>query len=390
MKKSLLLVPALAISLGAGATFVNINTNYAQASNGCEATDTTTLQTCLGTTGGVVNVMNDIALTNAVDTSTTATLDLNGHTISATSTVTNADYLVSVKRGAHLTIQDSVGNGKLTTDGTTAVKMTVLGEAADGAAANLTVKSGTIEGKYFGISGNGGRHNTNITIDGGIIKTTNAGDGSGIFNPQIGTVTVNGGDISGGTGIEMRSGSLVVNGGYVHSTAANYSVVSNPNGNTTNGAGVAVAQHATQNAVSATINGGTVRGIKSFSETNPENNPADAIAKVSAAINGGVFYGPVVSVDLTDFVKGGTFDTKPTNVPEGYEVVQNADGTWTVRKKTTPTTQGQSNIKAPEDGVFGEMPSGVENGILGTAIVMLVVATIGLTVSRIRSQKKED
>ena len=39
-------------------------------------------------------------------------------------------------------------------------------------------------------------------------------------------------------------------------------------------------------------------------------------------------------------VKGGTFDTKPTTVANGYEAVDNGDGTWTVSKAPSGKLQG--------------------------------------------------
>ena len=92
-----------------------------------------------------------------------------------------------------------------------AVKMTIKDENAGEDNAVLTVDGGTLTGYFYGIAGNGTRHGTEITINGGKVTSEN---GTGIYHPQAGTLTINEGEISGLTGVELRSGNLVMNGGH--------------------------------------------------------------------------------------------------------------------------------------------------------------------------------
>jgi uncharacterized protein YjbI with pentapeptide repeats len=74
-------------------------------------------------------------------------------------------------------------------------------------------------------------------------------------------------------------------------------VASNGNGETTTGAGIAVAQHTTKQKIDVQINGGTISGVAAINESNPQNNSAEDIAKVSVVINGGKLTGKLYSED---------------------------------------------------------------------------------------------
>ena len=142
-------------------------------------------------------------------------IDLNGKKISTDAGSLGGgaygqDALVIVKYGSDLTINDSIGGGGITTETLMGgIKITETGGTANGQKASLTVNGGKVQGAYYGIAGNGTRHNTEITVNGGEIS----GGTSGIYHPQEGTLTVTGGTISGGdTGIELRSGTINVSG----------------------------------------------------------------------------------------------------------------------------------------------------------------------------------
>ena len=224
----------------------------------------------------------DVTLTAAVDVGKQVTLDLNGHQITNAAGSYTADYLVSVKRGGDLTIKDSSGKtGAITSDTVLCgVKMTIKDENNDETAAKLTVDGGTIQGKTYGISGNGTRHNTEITINDGIIKTA-SDNGTGIYHPQDGSLTVNGGSITGNTGIEIRSGSLTVTGGTISGGTGVPVVSNNGNGTTTSNTGIAIAQHTTKKPITVTITGGTISGGAAVYESNPEKNEATAAVSVT-------------------------------------------------------------------------------------------------------------
>ncbi len=262
---------------------------------------------------GTVTLVNNVNLTDGVEVEdgSTVTLDLNGYMITNADNWTedtSVDYLLAVKRGGNLKIDDNSANktGAITTANdkiAVAVKLTIKGESTEESAkaATLTVNGGTLKAPFYGISGNGMRHNTNLTINGGTIEGTK---GTGIYQPQDGTVTINGGTITGLTGIEIRSGQLDVNGGTFISTADKYEAVKNDSGTTVTGAAIAVSQHTTGKKITVTVDGGTLEGPKSFVETNVQQAPVEGS---TATINKGTFVGEVSSADFTNIVKGGQF-----------------------------------------------------------------------------------
>lgn len=258
---------------------------------------------------GTVKLVNTVNLTDGVEVEGTVTLDLNGYTITNADSWTedtSVDYLLAVKRGGNLKINDSSANktGAIISTNdkiAVAVKLTIKGEDGEGDAAKLTVNGGTLKAPFYGISGNGSRHDTNLTINGGTIESTK---GTGIYQPQDGTVTIKGGTIKGLTGIEIRSGRLDVNGGTFISTADKYEAVKNDSGTTVTGAAIAVSQHTTGKKITVTVDGGTLEGPKSFVETNVQQAPVEGS---TATINKGTFVGEVSSADFTNIVKGGQF-----------------------------------------------------------------------------------
>ncbi|MDE5539850.1 MAG: hypothetical protein K2J20_05135, partial [Bacilli bacterium] len=200
-------------------------------------------------------------------------LDLKDHTLTAGDDLSVHAGLLKVNHGAKLTIMDSVGNGKISTGKSKEVwaAIDLVDTTESDKPAELIVNGGTIEGFYYGITGNGNYHNTSITINGGTIKTLNEEDSVAIFQPQVGKLEVNGGTITGATGIEIRSGNLTVNGGTITGTAKEFLKMVNGNGTTTTGAGIAVAQHTTKNEINVVINNGNISGIYGLYEWNPHN-----------------------------------------------------------------------------------------------------------------------
>ena len=258
---------------------------------------------------GTVTLLKNIDLIDGVEISGTVTLDLNGFTISdsakAWSPSEKVDYLLAVKRGANLTINDNsvAKTGAITTQRKSiycAVKITLPADSGN-EKATLTVNGGTLTGYYYGISGNGTRHDTDITINGGTVEGTN---GTGIYHPQDGALEVNGGSVIGlNSAIELRSGELTISDGTFISKASVYEEEPNGSGTTVSGTAIAVSQHTTKKAIKVTITGGTFRGQKAFVETNVQGTPED----ITLTINGGTFESAVESADITDFIKGGHF-----------------------------------------------------------------------------------
>ena len=97
--------------------------------------------------------------------------------------------------------------GELIVDKGTDIQSTEGGISVIQEGSKLTMNDGNIVAEYYAVSGNGTYGGTNMTINGGTLKANN---GAGIFHPQNGTLTLNGGTITGLTGVQMCAGNLVV------------------------------------------------------------------------------------------------------------------------------------------------------------------------------------
>lgn len=129
---------------------------------------------CLAVDGNVCKLTADVEVENLIDVLYNSTIDLNGHTLSAKSTLSYKGFLVTVVHGGSLTIEDSVGTGVLTSGNSGsiygAIQLTKKDQTDITKTASLVVNAGTIEGAYYAVSGNGNadRVNTKVVINGGV------------------------------------------------------------------------------------------------------------------------------------------------------------------------------------------------------------------------------
>ncbi|MCQ2112307.1 MAG: hypothetical protein MJY95_03075 [Bacteroidaceae bacterium] len=255
------------------------------------------------------------------------TLDLNDKTISASAAFNTG--VIRVHNGATLTIDDFSASKTGAIDGNgkayAAVAVTANNDDAT-VPATLVVNNGMFEGMYYGIVGNGLRHNTDITINGGSFSGEYA-----IYHPQSGDLTITGGEFTGNSSaIEMRAGNLVIEGGTFTATAT-FAEQGSGNGTTIEGAAIAVSQHSTNKDLSVAISGGTFTGAKAIYEKDYQDANVD---NISMSIEGGQFNGDVYSQNCDNFISAGTYSVRPTAeyVAEGKVAIPNEDGTylWTV------------------------------------------------------------
>lgn len=280
--------------------------------------DEAALDACLNSQSNC-KLVSDIAITNPKEIDHELILDLNGYSIEPSLSLNSHGGMFYINRGGKLTINDTKGNGKISTGSSGNVWAAIqLLKSNDGIGdTELTVNNGTIEGYYYGIVGNGNNHYTKTTINGGTIKGLNPTDDDnlGIYHPQKGEVIINGGTIEGGTGIEMRSGNLTVYNGNIIGNAKTFTKTKNKNGSTTNGVGIAIAQHTTKNDINVAIHNGKISGKYALYEWNPHDNSAEDISKIDLHIYGGEFITldengeAVYSQDLTNFISGGKFNS---------------------------------------------------------------------------------
>ena len=292
----------------------------------------------------VININHDLELDQPVvlPTGKTVIIDLNGHTMSSTSTSAAASNLISVKGGASLTIR----NGSVVFAATTPdtqwggegqppypgyANNTIRNEGV------LTIENAHLENKtqkggasYVIDNYNGAK----LTIGEGAVITQSGGDiAIRMFSGSAGEidVTINGGTISGYRAVWIQLASnapavaptmkLTVNGGTLTSTETTYNqvvysysygndmknVLINVTGGTFNG-DIALTGGANKtNLETLNISGGTFNGSYGFYSYGADEKALEAIT-----------------------VTGGSFPEDPSDyVPTGYGAVE-TDGRWNV------------------------------------------------------------
>lgn len=173
--------------------------------------------------GQLLKMSNNIELKENSDSliiDKNVTIDLNEKTISAKK-LNNSDSVFSVKRGATLTLS---GNGKVESNDDSvysAIKLTIKGETLSGESANVIINDGTYHGKYYAVTGNGQRGNTDIIINGGTFTST-TDDGLAIYHPQNGKLTINGGIFKASDCIVVKSGIVEITGGTFEAIGEKY------------------------------------------------------------------------------------------------------------------------------------------------------------------------
>lgn len=363
MKKTLATILALVMAIGL------CSVSWADATT--EVKTEAELTTAVSN-GGEIKLGANITLTSmlTIPADKTVTLDLNGLSITSAGKV--------IKNNGILTITDTKGGGKIISTGNTAVGVgdnskttikTAIIESVEGAVitgyatgATINIEDGIFSASDNAVvAGNGNRTNeagaertvgNTINISGGTfngqIKTPTY-VACGIYAPWKDTIKVTGGtfNITGGAGIVARAGNVTVT-----------NAVFNTTGNATGKVGDSrvvvpcsaivfdseAAYPALTNTAAISVESGTFTSeADAISVVKPEGE--GAAERVS--VTGGTF-----STDVTGYlgegkvlqkngdtytavtnsgITSGTYTAKPT-VPDGYKVVENTDGTFTVEK----------------------------------------------------------
>lgn len=211
----------------------------------------------------------------------------------------------------------------------------------DSGITSVTVINSEINGGRFGISGNGTNHGTVINVVNCIVgaseNTSSSHPVAGIYQPQEGELTVNGGTVTGtASAIEIRSGSLTVTGDAVlTSTSTQFSINKNEvgkDGLTASGVALAVSQHSTNKDIKVTVESGTFNGVKAVYEEDVQD---DISTNIAMEISGGTFNGAVESENVTGYITGGMLKELPAETAfaaglagelyNGYYLVVNAE-----------------------------------------------------------------
>ena len=279
-------------------------------------------------------------------------LDLNGYTLSSTGMVLdlyNVDLTImngTVQTSYEGTAAIWCNNGAALTIANNAEVIAADNSFGIGVYGTSSYYSDNVkivvDGKLSGANGltiNGNitqEHSDNISVD---INGTIDVSGVGLYLAGYGVTNVSStAKISGNTGIEIRSGDLVVDGATI-TGGETFAIQANGSGSTTSGAGIAVSQHTTQQPINVNIISGEITGAVAFNEANPQNNGEDKTEQISISITGGEFTSTeegkdaVESATQTGFITGGTFKDSTGSssdiskyLPEGAALGQNDSG----------------------------------------------------------------
>ena len=285
-----------------------------------------------------VTLLKDVQLGQLFEIRKNLTFDLGGKTLSRQGSVLDLYGNVIIKNGTITTTGTGTGavwmnqTAKLIVEDdvtmTAPADSFAIGYYQDCTAAEVTFK-GKITGGN-GITMNGLIRDTGtqnkLLVDGANITV----DGHGIYQAGYSETafSINDSVISGTTGIEVRAGKMEVKNSVV-SGKGTFTCKANGNGTTTDGAGIAIAQHTTKLPIEVTVSGGVVSGTYSLYESNPQQNSADDIAKIKISVTDGQFNGPVHSDDIKGFISGGLFSSDPSAyVPATHHVEDSGNGSY--------------------------------------------------------------
>lgn len=308
-------------------------------------------------------------------------LDLGGYTLSgksdASTQVLSISVPMTIQNGTIKYASSNKNCGALITsaDVTIASNVTIdggdgYGVWTDGYGHTLTVNGTIISNGYYAITSNGSE-NGNLVTDSSIIINKGAvvsvPNGIAIYHPEKGTVTINGGEISGHTGVEMCAGDLIVNGGSITSTGANMNATGSQNA-IMDGAAISVINRNYPGGIpTAKINGGTIRATGNGAlAVKAYDYKGDVVAEWMDAseyveVNGGTFYGKVN--DLEKYI------------PETSEVVSGESDGFVVRPKNTTIViiRPTEEEKPAEDT---KNPNTGANDLVGVAVALAVAALV--------------
>lgn len=266
------------------------------------------------------------------------TLDLNGKSI------TTENYIKSPINisEATLTIKDS-GDTGVVKGFETAVSVFRN--------STFTLESGTLDGIWYGVAGNGGNQNgTTINIKGGTIKNNDPDKtGAAIYHPQEGTINISGGTIIGDTGIQLCSGkisTISISGGKIVGTGNDLRADKKGDGAVPDGAAISLVNRPGYQGIPvAEITGGNFISEKTeavLAYIWSDNKATDwATAKDYLKISGGTF-----SHDVKNYVISG-FGSY--SVEGAYKVMQKtqsislSDTALTLKKTSTGNLTATKN-----------------------------------------------
>ena len=273
----------------------------------------------------VAELMGDYSGSITIGTSGTYVLDLCEHS------VTYEDTYVEGAVQAGILINDknislTVKNGSVSSNLYGAVAAVAHNVGVGGHYDNNTLVLDKVKltaGTDFAVYSNGTCEDINIQILNGSDIECSDTTGIGVYFPSTGKLTISDSKVTGGSGVEIRKGSLEISGDTLIEAKGTYrEPVENGSGATSMGVAVAIspydASEGTERVMEVSITGGSLTGPVAFEQANPNNAQN---VKYDFSISGGEFssdagHDAIVVDDSesdkftnTQFVSGGTFES---------------------------------------------------------------------------------
>ena len=307
--------------------------------------------------GGEIKLTADVTVDAYVTINKATTLDLGGKTLTSDAggfdvykdftlkngTVNTATWGVWVQSGAKFTLEaDAAVNADQNTTLTNAPALTVVQE---GTTLDIYGKA-TAKGENFAVSGNGSNGQGGVVLNVYEGAEITSPEGIALYFPNTATLNISGGTVKGTSGAYIKSGSATISGGSIiaNGAQANYEYYGN-GANSTGDALIIDKCNYPGGDPTVSITGGTFTSTNAKAVGSYVGN--GAAEPVTAFVSGGTFStdvkeylaegkilqknGDTYTAVTNSGITSGTYTAKPT-VPDGYKVVENTDGTFTVEK----------------------------------------------------------
>ena len=303
--------------------------------------------------GETVQMLQNVDLENTITVAADkeVVLDLNGKTVSYTTTEYKGEAMIT--NNGNLTINDSAEGGKLSYAYEGGANSSYgFGNSTIENKGVLTINAGTVENTSAAMSHASYAINTGagatLNVEGGNILNLNGHAVRMVsFGTELNTVNINGGYIEGTRALQVQlPGSassttkpamdLNITGGELMSNEETYNL-----------AIYVFSNGQSAENVSVEISGGTFNGNVAVNAAATNSMPANAVAITDGTFNGvyGVFsYSDEDAAQAVISITGGTFATNNSEwyaEDDYYVFEENEDGTYTVVEQTifTQTTQ---------------------------------------------------
>ncbi len=348
MKKVLATILALVMALGL---------TTAAWADGVVEVETAEQLTAAVANGGEIKLTADVTVDAYVTINKATTLDLGGKTLTSKAggfdvyanftlkngTVNTATWGVWVQSGAKFTLEtDAVVNADQNTTLNNAPALIVVGE---GTTLDIYGKA-TAKGDNFAVSGNGSNGMGGVILNVYEGAEITSPEGIALYFPNTATLNISGGTVTGTSGAYIKSGSATISGGSIIANGAQADYEYYGNGaNSTGDALIIDKCNYPGGNPTVSITGGTFTSANAKAVGSYVGN--GAAEPVTAFVSGGTFStdvkeylaegkilqknGDTYTAVTNSGITSGTYTAKPT-VPDGYKVVENTDGTFTVEK----------------------------------------------------------